>query len=239
MRGFLRLATLLSVLMIAQAAAAAGEDGFKPIFDGKSLEGWDGNPKFWRVEEGAITGEATAANPTKENTFLIWRGGEPADFELRLEFKLISGNSGVQYRSREEPAKWGRWVVGGYQADIAYDDTWCAVLHEERSEAPGRSIMALPGQKVVSGENHASHVVDKFGVSAELRKKVKRGEWNAYQIIAQGNHLRQIINGQLMVDVTDNDPQFRRFRGILAFQLHGGFPMKVQFRNIRLKEKSI
>ena len=235
MRGFLRLASLFSVLMIAQAAAAS-EDGFRPIFDGQSLEGWDGNPKFWRVEEGAITGEATVANPTKENTFLIWRGGEPADFELRLEFKLISGNSGVQYRSREEPAKWGRWVVGGYQADIAYDDTWCAVLHEERSAAPGRSIMAVPGQKVIVGEDHELHVVDKFGDTAELRKKVKRGQWNDYQIIAEGNHLRQFINGQLMVDVTDNDPQLRRFRGILAFQLHGGFPMKVQFRNIRLKE---
>ena len=75
MRGFLRLATLVSVLMVAQAAAA-GEDGFKSIFDGKSLEGWDGNPKFWRVEEGAITAEATAANPCRENTFLIWRGGQ-------------------------------------------------------------------------------------------------------------------------------------------------------------------
>ena len=227
--------SFLGVLTIAQAAAA-GEEGFKPIFDGRSLEGWDGNPKFWRVEEGAITGEATPANPCRENTFLIWRGGEPADFELRLEFKLISGNSGVQYRSREEPAKWGRWVVGGYQADIAYDDTWCAVLHEERSGSPGRSIMAVPGQKVVAGENHESRVVGKFGDVAELRKKVKRGQWNEYRIIAQGNHLRQIINGQLMIDVTDNDPQFRRFRGILAFQLHGGFPMKVQFRNIRLKE---
>jgi hypothetical protein len=188
------------------------------------------------VEEGAITGEATPANPCRENRFLISRGGEPADFELRLEFRLVSGNSGVQYRSREEPAKWGRWVVGGYQADIAYDDTWCAVLHEERSGSPGRSIMALPGQKVIAGEDHTSHVVDKFGDVDELRKKVRRGQWNEYHIIAQGNHLRQMINGQLMLDVTDNDPQSRRFRGILAFQLHGGFPMKVQFRNIRLKE---
>lgn len=236
MRALFRLSALLALLSIGRAACAAGEEGFRPIFDGKTLQDWDGDPRFWRVEQAAITGEATPTNPTKENTFLIWRGGEVADFELKLQFRLISGNSGVQYRSREEPIKWGRWVVGGYQADIAYDNTWCAVLHEERSEAASRSIMALPGQKVVIGPDHIPQVIEKFGEVAELRKKVKRGEWNEYHIIAQGNRLRQFINGQLMVDVTDNDPQCRRLRGILALQLHGGFPMKVQFRNIRLKQ---
>ena len=103
---------------------AAEESEFRSIFDGKSLAGWDGNPKFWSVEDGAITGQTTAANPAKGNTFLIWRGGRPADFELKCEFRMPNrgfANSGVQFRSWEEPKKWGRWVVGGYQADM--DDT--------------------------------------------------------------------------------------------------------------------
>jgi len=231
-------ASCFAVLTIAFAVAqvaVADEDGFKPIFDGKSLKGWDGDPKFWRVEGGAITGEATPANPTRQNTFLIWRGGEPADFELKLEYRLISGNSGVQYRSRQQPAKWGRWVVGGYQADIAYDDTWCAVLHEERCAVPSRSIIARPGERVVVGKDHKPRVIERFGGMAELRKKQRRGDWNEYHIVARGNRLLQYINGQLMVDVTDNDPEYRRLKGLIALQLHGGFPMKVQFRNIRLK----
>ena len=233
MQRLLKCAGLLGALMIAQVAAA-GEDGFKPIFDGKSLEGWDGNPKFWRVEDGVITGETTAASPTKGNTFLIWRGGEPADFELKAEFKMFGDavNSGVQYRSREEPQQWGKWVVGGYQADMNGDDQYTGILYEER----GRGIVAGRGEKVEIGEDHKPQVVGKIGESAELQKKIKKGDWNEYHIIARGNHLQQIINGQLMVDVTDNDPQLRRSRGILALQLHAGPPMKVQFRNIRLKE---
>ena len=222
------------LLLIARGVAAADE-GFKPIFDGKTLQGWDGDPKLWRVEDGAITGQTTAENPTKNNTFLIWRGGKPADFELKLEFRMPNAgfaNSGVQYRSREEPEKVGKWVVGGYQADMDGENQYTGILYDER----GRGILALRGQKTVVGADHKPKVVEQFGDSNELAKVIKKHDWNEYHIIARGNHLIQKINGQLMIDVTDNDPKKRQMEGILALQIHAGEPMKVQFRNIRLKE---
>ena len=144
MRRFTRLSTVLFVLLLARGVAA--EEGFKPIFDGRTLRGWEGDAKLWRVEDGAITGQTTAENPAKNNTFLIWRGGRPADFELKLEFRMPNAgfaNSGVQYRSREEPKKVGGWVVGGYQADMDSDNQYTGFLYDER----GRGILASRGQK--------------------------------------------------------------------------------------------
>lgn len=225
---------LAVVLTIVCGVSQAADDGFKSIFDGKTLDGWDGNPKLWRVEDGAITGETTPENPTKGNTFLIWRGGQPGDFEAVFEFKMCSDavNSGLQYRSREEPEQWGKWVVGGYQADMNGTDEYTGILYEER----GRGIVALRGQKVAIGEDHKPQLVEQSGDAGELQKKIKKGDWNTYRVVALGNHLQHFINGQLMADITDNDPQEARFKGILALQLHAGPPMKVQFRNIRIKE---
>ena len=100
------------------ALLADDEAGFKPIFNGRTLDGWDGNPKFWSVEDGAITGRTTKENPTKGNTFLIWRQGPVDDFVLRLKYKIVGGNSGIQYRSREVDS----WVVAGYQGDFEAGD---------------------------------------------------------------------------------------------------------------------
>jgi hypothetical protein len=229
-----RLLCLLVVLLIARGAAA-NDEGFKPIFDGKTLHGWDGDPKLWRVDDGTIIGETTAANPTQGNTFLIWRGGKPADFELKFEFRMPNpgfANSGVQYRSRQEPEKVGKWVVAGYQADMDGDNQYTGILYDER----GRGILALRGQKTAIGADHKPKVVEQFGDHTELAKIVKKRDWNEYHVIARGNRLVQKINGQLMIEVTDNDPQKQQKAGILALQIHAGDPMKVQFRNIRLKE---
>jgi hypothetical protein len=233
---FSRMMIFLSaVIAVTCTLAVAEEDGFKPIFNGKNLDGWDGNPKFWRVEDGTIVGETTAAQPAGGNTFLVWRGGQPADFELKAEFRMPNAgsfaNSGIQYRSREE-ASWGRWVIGGYQADMNDTDQYTGILYEER----GRGILAIRGQKVVIGENHKPQVVETFGDPTVLQKKINKNGWNAYHILAKGNHLVQIVNGQVMVDITDNDLQQRRSQGLLALQLHAGPPMKVQFRDILLKE---
>src|ERR1700676_5398004 len=92
------------------------ETGFQPIFDGKSLSGWDGDPAFWRVENGALVGQTTTEKQPAQNTFLIWRGGSPANFELRLEFRLTGYNSGIQFRSIELPDI--KWAMKGYQADM-------------------------------------------------------------------------------------------------------------------------
>jgi len=234
MQRFARLVALFVVLLIARGVARA-EEGFKPIFDGKTLQGWEGDPKLWRVEEGAITGQTTADNPAKGNTFLIWRGGKPADFELKIEFRMPDAgfaNSGVQYRSREEPKKVGRWVVGGYQADMDGENQYTGILYDER----GRGILASRGQKTIVGADHRPKLAQQFGDSNEVAKAIKNHQWNEYHIIARGNHLVQKINGRLMIDVTDNDPKKQKLEGILALQIHAGPPMKVQFRNIRLKE---
>src|SRR5919201_593824 len=119
--------------------AADTEAGFRSLFNGKDLAGWDGNPKFWSVKDGAITGQTTAENPLKENTFLIWRNGTVDDFELRLSYRLVGGNSGVQYRSKDL----GNWVVAGYQADMEAGKKFTGILYEER----GRGILAERGQK--------------------------------------------------------------------------------------------
>jgi hypothetical protein len=139
-----RLAAVLGVLGAIGSgafapAAANDESGFKPLFNGRDLAGWEGDPRFWSVQEGTITGQTTRDNPTKGNTFLIWRNGELDDFELRFSYRIDGGNSGVQYRSREID----KWVVSGYQADFEAGDTYSGILYEERA----RGILAQRGQK--------------------------------------------------------------------------------------------
>src|SRR5690242_3264241 len=149
------------LMAVAPFAQAEDEPGFKSIFDGKTLENWDGNPKFWSVQDGLLTGQTTAENPTKGNTFIIWRGGQPGDFELRLEYKIVGGNSGVQYRSFEVPNE--KWVVGGYQADIEDGTTYSGANYGERF----RGMLAGRGDKTVIGDDHKSKVVGKVGDTNE------------------------------------------------------------------------
>jgi len=211
------------------------EPGFRRIFNGIDLTGWDGNPKFWSVKDGAITGQTTAANPAKGNTFCVWTNGAVANFELRASFKLVPGdakgfaNSGIQYRSKVvDPAN---WVVGGYQADMENGKDYSGILYEERF----RGIMALRGEKVVWDNEGKKQVVGSVGNPAEIEAGIKKGDWNDYVIIAQGNHLQQFINGKQTVDVTDDCEAKRAMSGILAVQLHAGPPMMAQFKNIRIK----
>ena len=225
----LALLWLLGLMMLS-VPAAAEEEGFKSIFDGKTLQGWDGDPKFWKIEDGAITGETTKDNPTKGNTFIIWRDGTPGDFELKLEYKLRNHNSGIQVRSFELPNK--KWGIGGYQADIAEAARFDGILYGEHY----RGILAMRGKKTVIGKDHKPKEVGELGDPAELLKAVKKGEWNEYHIIAKGNKLSHSVNGVTMIECTDEDVEQRRADGLIAFQLHAGPPMKVQFRNIQLKE---
>ncbi|MGQ9576365.1 MAG: family 16 glycoside hydrolase [Thermoguttaceae bacterium] len=232
---FLCAASGLLVVLAPGWPAAVGrgaeDEGFKPIFDGKTLEGWDGDPRFWRVEQDAITGQTTPENPTKGNTFLIWRHGELDDFELKAEFRIFGGNSGIQYRSWEQPDRWGKWVVGGYQADIDSSNTFTGANYGERF----RGMLAARGQKTVIGNDHKARLVGQTGDPGELAAVVKKEDWNEYHIIARGFQFTHKINGRVMSEVTDEDAQARRRSGILALQLHAGPPMKVQFRDIRLK----
>ncbi len=230
-----RSAWMIGLLTCCVAGTTLAADAdFKPIFNGKDLTGWDGNPDLWRVEDGAITGQTTAEKPTKGNTFLIWRQGASVDdFELMLEYRIVGGNSGIQYRSFEAE----RWVVGGYQADIDSGDTFSGILYGERD----RGILAKRGEKTVIGEDHKPNVVGKTGDSNEIQSKIKKEDWNEYHVIARGSRFVHKINGITTVEVTDEDKPAggekpgRRSSGILALQLHAGPPMKVQFRNVRLK----
>lgn len=218
---------LLSGLFAPTAARAAEDEAdFKPLFNGKDLEGWDGNPKFWSVKDGAITGTTTKENPTQGNTFLIWKDGQLDDFELRLEFKIIGGNSGIQYRSKDQ----GNWVVGGYQADFEAGETYSGINYEER----GRGILCQRGEKVVI-EKDGAKKAERVTESKKLQDAIKKEDWNEYVVTAKGNHLVHKINGNVTADVTDNQEDKRAMSGILALQLHAGPPMVVQFKNIRLK----
>ncbi len=211
----------------AAAGDQGGEEGFRSLFNGQDLQGWDGDPKFWSVKDGAITGKTTAENPTKGNTFLIWREGEVDDFELRLSIKLTTHNTGIQYRSKEVE----KWVIAGYQADFESSGQYVGILYEEK----GRGILANRGQKVRIKEDGKIEELGSVGDPAKILEAVHMGDWNEYVVRAQGNHIIQSINGKVTCDVTDDDPKGRAFSGLLALQVHAGPPMEVQFKDIRLK----
>ena len=227
-------------LLVTTALAAQPEEGFKSIFNGKDLTGWDGNPKLWSVKDGAILGQTTAENLLKANTFLIWTNGEVGDFELRCSFKIAANNdkgfanSGIQYRSKIlDPTN---WVVGGYQADMEAGASYTGILYEEKMS---RGIMAARGEKVVWDKDCKKQVTGSLGTSAELQAVIKPGEWNEYVVIANGNHFQHFINGKQTVDVTDDCEAKRVMKGILALQLHAGPPMSIQFKDLRIKMSKV
>ncbi len=239
------LALSLGIAAFASSAFAA-ESGFKSIFNGKDLSGWAGQKDFWSVRDGALTGQTTAENVLKSNTFLVYQDAKPANFELRAQFKLTAqndknqANSGVQYRSKMVDA--ATFVVGGYQADIDSTGRYAGMLYEEK----GRGIVMGPGEKIKIGGTAADPAnakkkkttVEKLpGATppAEILAAYKLGEWNEIVIIANGNHLQHFLNGKLTADVTDNDSENSSKSGVIALQLHQGPPMTIQFKNVRLK----
>jgi len=220
--------SLLALLALASTAFA--ED--KNLFNGKDLTGWKGLD-FWSVEDGCIVGRTTKEKPTKGNTFLVYKD-EVADFELTFKYKIVGGNSGVQYRSKLTDEK--AFVVAGYQADFEAGKTYSGILYEEK----GRGILAQRGQKTVIKEGAAPNkpkieVAGEVGKSAEIQAKIKSEDWNDYRIVAQGGHLQHFINGVQTIDVTD-ETAIGAKKGILALQLHAGPAMLVQFKDLVLKE---
>jgi hypothetical protein len=223
------------------------QEGFVPIFDGHSLHGWDGDPVYWRVEDGAIAGETTDTTIPKYNSFIIWRGGRPGDFELKADYRVSDmGNSGLQYRSVEYPGV--RWVLRGSQMDIdgagwgqmfydkfAHDQgVDCNRVTGQDYEERGRTFLALPGQVTVVDSEHPQRVVGSFGDCKTLASKISN-EWNHAYLIVRGNTMIHILNGQIMSVVVDEDKKHRIPKGEIGMQVHVGPPMKVEFRNIRIK----
>ena len=228
--------------------AQNSEKGFKTIFDGKSLKGWSGDTKYWRVENGNIVGEITPETLLKTNSFLTWEGGQPADFELKAEFNITEkGNSGINYRSVIFPDVPN--ALKGYQADIDGANRYTGQNYEER----GRTTLAYRGQiteinaqsgnmtpeqvraKVSKNAWTELKVTGQLGENEALKAKIKAEDWNEIRLVVKGNRLQHYVNGILMSDVTDNDTVNGKSKGLLGVQVHVGPPMKVQYRNIRIK----
>ncbi len=247
--------------------------GFEKIFNDTTLANWDGDPTFWRAEGGSMVGESTAEKPVTENTFLIYRGSEPDNFELKLEFKMNSTNSGVQYRSRNLTGAVGKWSMCGYQADIDFANTFTGMLYEERGRpgflAPrgtvqyaganelkqGQCSSGLPvpprgqgGGAPAAGAPPAGAAPAAAAAPAPLRGQIgelengealkafiKVSDWNQFHVIARGNTLIHILNGHTTAIFIDDDQANRSMKGLIGLQIHTGPPMKIEFRNVYLK----
>lgn len=232
-----RLAGLASFIVLCAfylCAATAigqskGEDGFVSLFNGKDLSGWKGDPRLWSVEDGVIRGETTKEKKAHGNTFLVWQGGKLKNFVLKLQFRVEKGNSGVQYRSSLKD----KWRVIGYQAEVDNQLGDVGELYDEGK----RAHLARVGQFTIIDDDGKRNQVGQVASKSHLKEAgyYRPGKWNEYTIIARGNHLAQYINGYQTVDVIDNDPDARAMEGVLALQIHGGPPMAVEYKNIRVK----
>ena len=231
-RSLLVLLALAAAPLFAQPVPSAPADaGFTPLFDGKTLNGWDGDPKYWSVRDGCILGQITPETLIKRNTFLIWRGGAPKDFELKVEYRVSDrGNSGLNYRSVELTD--AKWSLAGYQADIDGPSRHTGQNYEER----GRTFLAKRGEMVHIGADAKPVVIASLGTPEELKAFVKTGtEWNRYHLIIRGNILTHILNGHVMSIVIDDDAAHRKFDGLIGVQVHVGPPMTIEYRSFLLK----
>jgi hypothetical protein len=220
------LALALTTLPALASTTHSAEPGFKPIFNGTSLDGWSGDQRFWRVEDGAIVGETSKDNPAPGNTFLVWEQGEVDDFEIKLRFRMPTeyANSGVQIRS----VRHGTYVIGGYQPDLS-NDGWTGAMYEER----GRGMLARRGEIAVILPD-GSRTASTFADGDKLHQLMNLHEWNEYHITARGRHIAIRLNGQRMSEIIDHGPEARS-AGLLAFQLHGGPPMRVEIKDVELR----
>ena len=195
---------LAACLVFPLSSQAADEPGYRSLFNGKDLTGWEGDTTLWKVADGAILGDSPGI---KHNQFLCTKENY-GDFELKLEFRMKDGvgNSGVQFRTKKVPDS---TEVSGYQADIG-EKYWGCLYDESRRN----KILVQP--------------------PATFESTLKKGDWNEYTIRAEGDHVVLKMNGVTTVDYREPDVDIAR-SGIVALQVHSGGPMKVEFRNIRIK----
>jgi hypothetical protein len=207
-------------------------EGWTSIFDGVSLKNWDGNPEIWHLENGAIVGTSTPEKPSG-TTYILWKGGEPKNFELKAEMKLEGSglNSGIQYRSTiTGQGRGGFPNLKGYQADFDFAGRYTGQLYEQ---ATPRGIIAWRGQVVRAEQGKRPRLLAMLGDPDEMKTLIKTGDWNQVHIIARGNTMTHIINGRTMSIFIDDDPTMAASQGIIALQIEG--TGKVSFRNLWLK----
>ena len=234
--------------------------GWTSLFDGSTLAGWDGDTGYWHVETGAIVAESTCERPTG-TIYLVWQGGEAADFELKLEMRGEGAgiNSGVQYRgsilpSRATPAapprapqgtcpsgqlrgtppaaaSQAKWDMSGAQFDFDGRNAYTGQYYEQ---ATGRGIIAWRGQVVRTEQGKKPRLLATLGDRDELGGYVKIDNWNQLHLIARGNTMTHIVNGHVMSILIDDDPAMFKKSGLIGFEIEG--TGKISIRNIWLKK---
>jgi hypothetical protein len=266
---FVLICMFNSTRVAAQQAGAEpidfdNHDGWTQIFDGKTLSGWDGAPDIWHVENGAIVGESSPEH-FSGTTNIIWRGGEPANFELKVEMKLegTGANGGIQYRSLNVPPvplpqfpperlaqmtdaqrqqirgmqalgpKYAKWNMKGYQADFDFANIITGQVYEQDT---GRRRIALQSQVVETEQGKKPRLLATLGNPDDLRTFLKPGDWNQYEVIADGNTLTHIVNGHVMAILVDTDSTFSQSKGLIGFEIEGPGVVKISHRNIWLKQ---
>jgi hypothetical protein len=232
MRRLHAAALLIACLSLLGAGEQpADETEVEPLVDGKTLDGWKApDMSFWRVEDGAITGEVTADRKPKENVFIVWQNGKVKDFELRFRYRISgkAANSGMQFRSEVKD----RGLVHGYQADMSGDGKWTGGIFDEYGP---RGSLAGRGQSVKWSEDGKKDVKplpggDPFGGA---NKPLDQTQWTDYHIVARGEHVVLKINGVVTAELFDGDAR-KRTEGVLAMPIIPA-EMKVQYKDIRLK----
>jgi hypothetical protein len=225
----------------------SNHDGYVSLFDGQSLKGWDGNPKFWRVEDGTIVGESSKKNPCG-NTYLVYRNMKAKDFTLKFEMKTVGvGGSGFQYRSRTG-VPWLHplpatvisntgpinlnWMMTGPQADFWVGKPYTGQFYSENT--PLR-IIAWRGQVVESYGEKSKRLMGTIGDRTALGDLVKSNDWNQYTVIARGGTFIHIVNGQVMTVLVDDDPKSSNNKaGLFGIELESY--AKLYVRNIWVKK---
>ncbi len=228
----------ISTTASAQDVAPAETGDLKSLFNGKDLTGWDGDPSLWSVKDGVIHGETTEQNPAKGNTFILWKDGVVKDFELRLSFRCnATNNSGIQYRSKHitDGNVKNKWIVRGYQHELRNENVFPNTSSFIYDEGGKRGRVCLVGEKA-NWTDGKKVVESTFLDEAGFKMLMKIDDWNDVVIVGKGKNIKHYLNGKLVLDFTDNDPDLALTEGVIALQLHAGKPMWVEFKNIRLKE---
>lgn len=208
-------------------ATKEAPDGFVSLFDGKTLDGWEGDAKFWSVEDGCITGRSTEETPVPYSEYLVWQGEPVGDFTLLVDFCIYSGNSGIEYRAWKDDAR--NFGLNGYQADISPGDIMGILYGEALGE-----IIAWRGEKATFDKDGVK-TIERFGDAQEIAKSIHMTGWNTYRVEARGNVFTEYINDVKTSELVDERPSSPK-QGIFGLQIHPGPPMKFQYKNIFLKK---
>lgn len=223
----------IGVLADSSLPAACSEDeGFIPIFDGKSLDGWRGDSTYWSVKDGILTGVVTPETLLQQNSFIIWEGGRPRNFELKMTYRVSDkGNSGINYRSVPYSPQGQKFALKGYQLDIDGEGMWTGQNYEEK----GREYLASRGEFTRIGTDGKPCVVASVGDKDVLWNDINKDGWNVAHVIARDNVIIHIVNGRVMSIVVDDDTENRTEEGLIGVQVHVGPPMKIEYKDILLK----